>query len=319
MAITGSGTQADPFVVHSYAEIKDTMERSLADKYIVLANNINCNDYGEDFEWEAPRISGSVSGTFHFDLDGHTIKNIKIKSNSSLFRCYYGDNSSSSVHNGAILNVFLGNAVAFVTGDGGSKQNVSFENLSISVDGTGATGYVFYQCKFKNCAVWFQSSKLLNDVFRIDVSGVAGDQLMIENTDIHIEISNLNDKSIFRGAADNVKYLLSGVRLDGEVNGLPISMGTSWNVPQRYLLGAYVALQSTCVNINSLSCPLDGSASRGILAAICASIANQGNAVNKEITHSSYTSTADFNVDSAGIVNGDTLRNANFVVYNTVV
>lgn len=318
MAITGSGTQADPFVVHSYAEIKNAMERSIADKYIVLANNINCNDYGEDFEWQAPAIVGSLPGTFHFDLDGHTIKNIKVKSGSSLFRCYYGD-GSSSVYNGAILNVFLGNAVAFVTGDGGSRQNVSFVNLSISVDGTGVTGYTFYQCKFKNCAVWFQSSKLLNDVFRIDTSGVAGDQLMIENTDIHIEISNLNDKSIFRGAADNVKYLLSGVRLDGKVSGLPASATILWSVPQRHLLGIAVALQSTCANINSLSCPLDGTTSNGILAAICASIANQGNAVNKEITHSSYTSTADFNVDSAGIVNGDTLRNANFVVYNTVV
>ena len=318
MAITGSGTQADPFVVHSYAEIKNVMERSIADKYIVLANNINCNDYGEDFEWQAPAIVGSRPGTFHFDLDGHTIKNIKVKSGSSLFRCYYGD-GSSSVYNGAILNAFLGNAVAFVTGDGGSSQNVSFENLSISVDGTGVTGCTFYQCKFKNCAVWFQSSKLLNDVFRIDTSGVSGDQLMIENTDIHIEISNLNEKSIFRGAADNVKYLLSGVRLNGEVSGLPVSTGTIGNVPQRHLLGVAVALQSTCVNIDSLSCPLDGTTSNGILAAICASIANQGNAVNKEITHSSYTNTADFNVNSAGIVNGDTLRNANFVVYNTVV
>ena len=44
MAVTGSGTSADPWVVHSYSEIKSTIE-SMSDgkKYMVLGNDIDCN------------------------------------------------------------------------------------------------------------------------------------------------------------------------------------------------------------------------------------------------------------------------------------
>ena len=57
MAITGSGTQADPYLVHSYDELKTaTTDRTyipnFGKSWIALDADIDCNDYGADFEWE---------------------------------------------------------------------------------------------------------------------------------------------------------------------------------------------------------------------------------------------------------------------------
>ena len=45
MAMTGSGTQANPYVVHNYNELKTACNNS--NVYVELANNIDCNDYGD--------------------------------------------------------------------------------------------------------------------------------------------------------------------------------------------------------------------------------------------------------------------------------
>ncbi len=320
MAVTGNGTQGDPWIVHNYDEIKDVMARTKIGKYLRLANDIDCNDYGAEFEWSAPEIVTNDGGTFYFDLGGFAIKNVKVAANSSLFKYYRSNGTNNSIYNGALLNVFLPNAVGFVNiaNDTSVTIKCTLQDLSISIDGTTATGIIFEDCKLTRCAVWFQSGKLLNDVFRVYNNGSIGDRDAINDCDFYFDIQDMNGKSIFYGIDNNSYYQLSECRLDGKVGGLPVQAGMLWNVPQRHLLGMYVKIVSTCVNINSLDCPLDGGTDTGSLVAICASIDNLGNAVNKSITHPTYTNTAAFNVDSTGIVTGNTLRAAGFVVSNVV-
>lgn len=319
MALTGNGTQESPYIVHSYTEIKEALEIALPGKYVELANDIDCNDYGAAFEWEAPSVADSDQGTFRFNLAGYTIKNVKVKAGSCLFK-FYNWATTNIIHDGCILNVFLPNAAGFANrvNSAGNVQRMIFQDVSLSIDGTTATGIIFECCKLTRCAVWFQSGKLLNDVFRVYSDGSVGDRDVINDSDFYFDIQDMNGKSIFYGIANNSCFKLSECRLDGKVGGLPVQADMRWNVPYRHLLGIYVKIMSTCVNINSLDCPLDGGTGTGVLAAICAGIDNLGNAVNKSITHPTYASTATFNVDSTGIVTGNTLRGAGFVVSNVV-
>ena len=157
MAIAGTGTQADPWIVHNYDEIKDVFQNRVTSDnlYAKLANDINCNDYGDTWEWET--IAVYANWNFEFDLDGHTIKNIMIKSGNSLF---YGKSTVNVIRNGKILNVFNNSGASVIDGNG-----LTLKDISMSVNGTGLTSNAFNQISMNNCAVYFKSNKLNNEVF----------------------------------------------------------------------------------------------------------------------------------------------------------
>lgn len=207
MAITGTGTQADPFLVHSYDEIKSAYGTGANDTiYIRLENDINCNDYGDTWEWET--ITSEYSYPFIFDLNGYTIKNIMIKSGNALFE---GKTSSSIIHNGKILNVFNNAGESVIAGNG-----LTLKDISMSVNGTGLTSYAFNQISMNNCAVYFKSNKLNQEVFlRANITSP------FKNTDFYLDISNVNSKKIFGGSSN---YLtIDNCRISGKLCGALVS------------------------------------------------------------------------------------------------
>lgn len=207
MAITGTGTQADPWIVHNYDEIKDVLQNKLSSNtYAKLANDIDCNDYGDTWEWET--ITLRANWNFEFDLDGHTIKNIMIKSGNSLF---YGESTVNVIRNGKILNVFNNDGESVIAGNG-----LTLKNISMSVNGTGLTDCAFNQISMDNCAVYFKSNKLNNEVFlRANITSP------FKNTDFYLDISNVNSKKIFGGSSN---YLtIDNCRISGKLCGALVS------------------------------------------------------------------------------------------------
>ena len=203
MAITGTGTKADPWIVHNYDEIKDVLQNKLdSGTYAKLANDIDCNEYGDTWEWET--ITLRANWVFEFDLGGHTIKNIMIKNKNSLF---YGKSTVNVIRNGKILNVFNNDGESVIAGNG-----LTLKDISMSVNGTGLTSYAFNQISMNNCAVYFKSNKLNQEVFlRANITSP------FKNTDFYLDISNVNSKKIFGGS--NNYLTIDNCRISGKLRG----------------------------------------------------------------------------------------------------
>ena len=207
MAIIGTGTQTDPWIVHNYDEIKDVLVNKISNNtYAKLANDIDCNEYGDAWEWET--ITLRANWVFEFDLGGHTIKNIMIKGGNSLF---HGKSTVNVIRNGKILNVFNNNGLSVINGNG-----LTLKDISMSVNGTGLTDCAFNQISMDNCAVYFKSNKLNNEVFlRANITSP------FKNTDFYLDISNVNSKKIFGGSSN---YLtIDNCRISGKLRGALVS------------------------------------------------------------------------------------------------
>lgn len=286
MAITGSGTQADPWIVHDYTELKTVCESGSPNvHYVELANDINGNDYGADFKWNTITIGNRyyADWTTHLDLKGHTIKNIQVAENGYMF---YNDNGAvgSTIKNGKILNVFLNGANAL-------SLNASYENVSMSINGTGAKGSIFNGVQvigsptITSCAIYIELTKQTNITFITHI---------ISNTDIKLKISDLNNKSIFSGGA------VSDSRITGECEG-----------GQRANPAISASATNCVVNVD-----FTGSTDAGGGMYAQNYITSGSGVINTDIIPSGYYQIALTPVTSQEIINGDALRAKGFVVVN---
>ena len=206
MAITGTGTQVDPFLVHDYDEIKSAYGTAANDTvYIRLENDINCNDYGDTWEWET--ITSNYNYNI-FNLNGHTIKNIMIKSGNALFE---SKTNSSIIHNGKILNVFNNSGLSVINGKG-----VTLKDISMSVNGTGLTSYGFNNVFFENCAVYYKSSKLQSYIIYSGSVFGGVDGVGAKNCDFYFDVNNMNGKNLIN-SLNGINY--DNCRFRGSVSG----------------------------------------------------------------------------------------------------
>ena len=299
MAITGQGTQKDPWIVHNYEEIKSAYLKTNGNSklYIKLENDIDCNDYGDVWEWET--ISPyTISCDYIFDLNGHTIKNIMIKSGNALFE---GKTNSSIIHNGKILNIFNNDGKSVISGDGSILKNIS-----ISVNGNGLTSYAFENTFLENCAVYFKSSKLLKSVFYLG-SNIGDTHL--KNCDVYVDINNLNGIDV---ASSVNPCIFDSLRIRGKVMGFPCQHSILWDVPQRYLFGANIEANNCVIEIDTKDTGLTGSVYDGVLVGVFQIIRNS--IVNKEIMSSTYANTENYNCTTAQMRDADYLNSIGFTV-----
>lgn len=205
MAITGTGTQADPWIVHNYDEIKDVFQNKVTSDYLYakLANDIDCNDYGDSWEWETIKVRASWN--FEFDLNGHTIKNVMIKSGNSLF---HGVTNLNVIRNGKILNVFNNAGKSIIYGDG-----LILKDVSMSINGTGLTGKAFNYTTLENCAIYFKSSKLNDYFYYHNTSNTES----VKNSDFYFEINDVNRRMLFKN--NTPKSLINNCRFSGKIGG----------------------------------------------------------------------------------------------------
>lgn len=321
MAITGTGTQLDPWLVHSYSEINAVISThdyaTTAGKYYIKLNqDINCNDYGETFEWETVTTSAD-SIVFDFDLGGHVIKNIKVSAGHLLFRGMSVDGTGDWViHDGKILNVFLENAVGFSAPPTvwANAKAICYRNVSISVDGTGATGIIFDGAFFDRVALYFISLKIVSPILSYYVGS---NTVTIEDSDIYTSIADLNSVALAENRS-NYAITLLNCRLTGIVKGVPFLSSMSGIYYYRAIWGnGKVKLQSCCCSINTVDCniqPIWGNVN--MLAYISENMSNLNNVVNKSIMHETYPADQLYDCTAEEIVNGASLREHGFIVVN---
>lgn len=217
MAITGTGTKDDPYIVHNYDELKEKYTEqngSTTEWYIKLVNDIDCNDFGDSWEWTAMERG---YGNKYIDLDNHTIKNIMIKSGSSLFSDGGG---STYISNGKILNIFNNGATNIFNG-------VTFNDVSISVNGTGVTDVAFVSSRMTNCALYYKTAKLNN---RIATCSHQWDEVYFKNCDLWFDVFDVNGKTL----AENTNTIVNSsciafenCRMRGTIKGIPAGFGGS--------------------------------------------------------------------------------------------
>lgn len=215
MAITGSGTAADPYVVTSYSEIKSILDVAgtsghYSNPHMLLANDINCNDYGAGFVWQTLR-SANENYPFTLDLGGFAIKNVAVGTGAYLFKGW-----GSRVKNGKLLNIYC-------TGCENLSDAVRYDNISMSIDANGCSKTVF---SFKlggstaisdaltNCSIYAQNLKH-------DLIGAEGFSAAITISNCDILVNTPHNLTGYGGAEG---YLLqvnkaANCRIRGEVNG----------------------------------------------------------------------------------------------------
>lgn len=216
MAVTGTGTQGDPYIVHSYSELKTTIANIPNTlKYVKLGNDIDCNDYGS-FEWET--ITPSATGAkFDLDLDGHTIKNIKIKASNYLISApYYGN---AKIHNGKILNVFCITGAYGILGENSTYNPFYIENVSMSIFIDNSVNHpLFYKWRATACAIYIAGeSKSSNTSFKIMQADSFNDTgILADNCDFLFDLINLPPTPQIY--IDNSNIVIKECRIRGKAN-----------------------------------------------------------------------------------------------------
>lgn len=150
MLLTGDGTQASPYIITSYDDLKEfSTDYSLRGNYLQLANDINCKDYGNKFVWDTIALRHSTQGGHtYFDLNGHTIKNVSINTNGYMFIDGTNHNTVAHISNGTLENIYA------YTANGITNGNIDFNNVGISCDLTGIKNIAFAMFPaFHNCGI----------------------------------------------------------------------------------------------------------------------------------------------------------------------
>lgn len=218
MAVTGSGTQADPFIVHNYTDFMSLSNHvAVEDSSVYIQffddehpnQTIDCNTYGSEFKWG--QFVGKADVTTYINLNGCTIKNFLIDSDCTMFYAVgFNDTmprwhaAKIEVSNGSIRNVFMASASSkLIYGE------VTLRDISISMNVAGTTeipisGVSGRSCYMDNCALYLVCSTLSTGIMK---------SATVSDTDIELHIGNQNSKNMFPLCS------FTDCRIQGKVSG----------------------------------------------------------------------------------------------------
>ena len=217
MAITGTGTQNDPFVVHGYDEFISLSEHAAVENSSVYIKffdepnqTINCNSYGSEFKWGQFKANRDV--TVYIDLNGCTIKNVLIDANKAMFYAVGGNDTYPHWHaavikisNGSFLNVFVSDASSRI-----AQGQVEFSNVAISTNTSSATTIPIQgvasdkPCKIDNCALYWQHATLSTALMKF---------CTVTDTDFELHIDDQNNNPMFSDCS------YTDCRFQGKISG----------------------------------------------------------------------------------------------------
>lgn len=184
-------------------------------KYLKLDNDIDCNSYGEDFEWATISVNWN-NRQFNFDLNGYAIKNVKVKSGNYMF--VYSGSGNNKIHNGKLLNIFLSGSNGIIGTYSGIYQQINLEKLSISTDATGlAYSAIALGCAYITaCAIYFQAASVITNNVVIDSPNITSGATTVINSDIVLNCDDQNQRYLF---GDYTRF--EGCRIRGYTKGNP--------------------------------------------------------------------------------------------------
>ena len=138
-AITGAGTENNPYVIHNYDELKwccedaDAVPEEQAKTdyvYVKLNNDIDCSTYGMSFRWFV-----TCEHAVDIHLNSKAIENFYIQSSQYMF-VVPSTARNLSVHDGKILNVYgdwIYQSISVLHAENGGYP-INFKNVSMSID-----------------------------------------------------------------------------------------------------------------------------------------------------------------------------------------
>lgn len=214
-AITGAGTENNPYVIHNYNELKWCCEDADAvpegqDKtdyvYVKLNNDIDCSTYGMSFRW---CITCEHAVDIH--LNSKAIENFYIQPAQYMFVVPITARNLS-VHDGKILNVYgdwIYNSTSVLSPASG--DTINFKNVSMSIDVSNLSSQILiysangYALTMTNCTIDLKGSS-------ISKGGVMylGYGCKYYTCDFHLDITtDQRILYIFYGGASNMGYALN--------------------------------------------------------------------------------------------------------------
>ena len=251
MAITGSGTELDPYIVHDYSEIYTALHSTYESgvlTYVKLANDIDCNTYGVGWEWETVNTPTSNQPRV-FDLDGHMIKNLNIKPSNSVFKGNSGT-AMITIKNGKLLNIF-GTSIESVLNE------VNLDNVSMSFQVSSVTSSFAIKTKqIMNSAIYGVQLNCGQKNFISLDSGADS----LKNVDIYLEMYGVSGAQIF--ASGSSSNTIDSVRVNGKMVSPPDAY-SSRNVP----FWTYRTMTNSVLNIDMRSLHIDPAAMSQMLIA----------------------------------------------------
>lgn len=264
MAVTGSGTQADPWIVTNYTDFISLSNHEYpSDRhmYIQFFDNehpnqtIDCNAYGSEFKWDT-FVAGTPSGSadslqFYVDinLNGCTIKNFLIKEGVPMFRAkrkgdtYSWANAHIIIHDGSLRNVFMGSATSKIALCENDGATITFNDVSFSTNITGLTVQAFdggngKRMFFDNCALYIVSASLNAAIIS---------EGALTDTDIELHIGNQNNKAMFPDST------FTDCRFTGKVSGV----GQTFNYNTDTCVLDWCGMNSKTLNFTNCVVDLD--------------------------------------------------------------
>lgn len=303
MAVTGTGIVSDPYVVHSYNEIKEVFTNRttypITDNmlYIKLDNDIDCKTYGYVWTWGTIVFATSTtSDRFTFDLNNHTIKNFKVTQSNYVFdgaNANYWDNNR--IQNGIIKNVYLQSATGF------SNRGIKYENVGVSIFATGMSGNQMFQngTKFKRCGlniIWNIKNEYSKRLLYWGSRGGSATQGIFEYCNIHLNITEPYGEL---WGCDYEDYPLKDCKITGSIIK---SGGGEWILTRGGLRNCIIDLEIS---------RKDGVTSSYTLSHYSNYSVSNKDKLGTGISHSPTTGAT-----SEQIVNGDWLRGKGFPVVN---
>lgn len=189
MSITGTGTQADPYVVTTYAELVE--KASAFSTYIKVGNDINITDEYPDGDMPPLQVNSPIDG------DGHVISNWYRTVGAELIAI----TDSSHVDNLTLKNIYVtysGAIFSFPTNNAAWRfNNCKFSGYIIGQLYSGTKQYDY----FKNCSFniklgstggnYIMNSNFLNCYIRVHFTqnggnGLWGNWAKVENSYIEV-------------------------------------------------------------------------------------------------------------------------------------
>lgn len=251
MAITGTGTQADPYVVTTYSELVNTA--STFGVYIKVGNDINITDEYPDGDMPTLQVNSPIDGDGHVisnwyrtvgaeliaitdanHVDNLTIKNIYVTYTGAIFSFPTND-AAWRFNNCKISGYVLGWLY-----DGSNPYN-HFKNCSLNIK-TGITGnHYLMQSNCLNCYIHVHFTKS-------GATGLWGNWAKVENSYIEVTADDSVKNAVTLGGFGSVtncvidSYLTTSQSLESySSSGVDLSIVNATHAPN-YTVSGKLAL-----------------------------------------------------------------------------
>lgn len=269
MAITGTGTELDPYIVHDVDEMHtvlsgyNTYWYAQTEFWMKLDADIDA----ENITWPIMRDQyNSYLPVANIDLQGHTISNIKAVTNKSyeIFNC-------KKIENGTIENIELSITSPIF-------QEINFVNMKISAiitfdmseySGYYNCNYVFRSNNFDACIIDVDITFANSKTNYFEGSGVFwffADNKTIQNCDINVTAHNVKltkttqcyDHIFHTNSTSGFTATVQNCRVTGSVDD-----STVWL--QGFIASAVIELIECVIEIDFSACTIPADASNGVL------------------------------------------------------